>query len=57
VRDEVSEIVQEKIGDAKETIGEAQVTATWLQGTGIALFVVGLGYLISSFSHKKKKRG
>lgn len=55
VRHEAAENAQEKIGDAKQTIGEAEVTATWLHGTGIALFVIGLGYLISSFSHKKRR--
>lgn len=49
---DTSETAQRKIDAAEQKIVQSRVTANWLHGTGIALFVIGMGCLISS--HKKR---
>lgn len=49
-----TETAEEKIGEEKQKLGQSQVTANWLQGTGIVLFVLGLGYFLFGYSHKKR---
>ncbi len=47
-----SQSAQEKISEASQGVVASRVTSQWLQGSGIALAVVGLGCLF--FSRKRK---
>ena len=44
--EQANETVQEKLSKAEQTVATSEVTANWLLGTGIVLFLVGLGGLI-----------
>jgi len=54
IRTEQSETAERKIGAAKEKIASSEVTAYWLRGSGMALFIVGFGCLIFSFTRNKR---
>lgn len=54
VRSKQAEVAQQRISAGKQNIARSQVTANWLKGTGISLFVVGVGIFIFSISSKKK---
>lgn len=54
VRAQAAQNAQEKIGDEKGKVAASQVTANWLHGSGIVLFVVGIGCLAFSFSNKRR---
>ena len=53
-RNQANENVQEKISEKSQAIGNSEATANLLQGAGILIFVVGMGFLISSFSLKRR---
>lgn len=53
VKTQVVEATDQKIGQAEQKIVQSRVTANWLHGTGVALFLIGMGCLIRSYSHKK----
>ena len=54
VRAQVTESSQQKIGQAEQKIGHSRAVANWLHGTGVVLFIIGAGCLITSFSSKKR---
>lgn len=54
VRTQVTEASQQKIGQLEQKMTQSRVTANWLHGIGAALFFIGLGCLILSFSHKRR---
>jgi len=52
VREQATENAQEKINTAGQNIVASQVTANWLRGTGLAIFIIGMGGLIFCFTRK-----
>ncbi len=54
LREQASETAEKKISVAKQKVVKKEVTADWLHGTGIAVFVVGLGCFIYDIARKKK---
>lgn len=53
-REQASTQSAEKIGAKQMQIGQTESTANWLQGAGIALFVIGMSCLLFSFTNKQK---
>lgn len=51
--EQASSNAQEKIGEKQMQVGQTESSANWMQGTGIALFVIGLSSLLFSFSRKE----
>lgn len=49
---QATQSAQRKISSAQQNVTASQVSANWLQGSGIVVFLVGLGCLI--FSAKKR---
>lgn len=46
--------IQRKIDEGKQEADKYEVIANWLHGSGIVLFVAGLGLLVFCFVRKKK---
>ena len=44
---------QQKIGKGEQTVARSQVTANWLRGTGVVLFLAGLGCFLFVSRHPK----
>lgn len=53
VKIQVTDATDQKIGQAEQKIVQSRVTANWLHGTGVALFLIGMSCLIRSYSNKK----
>lgn len=53
IRAEREETAQQKIGQAEQRVTQSRVTADWLRGVGIVLFILGVGGLV--FFRKKKR--
>lgn len=51
-RTEAAENKQEMLSEAGEEIATSEVSAYWLRGVGVVLFIVGIGSLV--FGRKKK---
>ena len=49
-----AETAQERINEKGQDIAKSQIMANWLHGTGVVIFVMGIGYLAFSFSRKKR---
>lgn len=54
-RNQATDNAREKINEKEKKIAGSEITANWLRGTGIILFVVGIGFLIFNYCQTKRK--
>jgi hypothetical protein len=52
IRSSESQSAQERINQKWQQVMESKMTAYWLEGIGVILFILGIGYCI--LSHKKQ---
>ena len=53
IGDMATDSAQKKIDEGRQDADAYQVIANWLHGTGIVIFVAGIGLLVFSFIRKK----
>jgi hypothetical protein len=54
MRNSENEHAQQKIGQAESQVATSALNANWLQGSGAALFAIGLATLLFTCCRKKK---